>query len=144
MKPSDVGVQRASAGTPYVRPLSPFMSYRWQYTNTLSILNRITGIALSAGFLLFVYWLAAAATSADAHTKAQAVFATAPVKLLLVAFSFSFFYHLLNGVRHLVWDAGYGYERGTARLSGWIAFLGSIVATAFFWFLVYVGLRGTA
>lgn len=144
MKPSDVGVQRASAGTSHARPLSPFMSYRWQYTNTLSILNRLTGLALSVGFLLFVYWLAAAATGTDAYAKAQAVFGNPLVKVLLVAFSLSFFYHLFNGVRHLVWDAGYGYERPTARLSGWIAFLGSIVATAFFWFLVYVGLRGAA
>ena len=144
MKPSDVGVQRASAGTPYVRPLSPFMSYRWQYTNTLSILNRITGLALSAGFVLFVYWLGAAAAGEEAYAKAQAVFAHPLVKVLLAAFSFSFFYHLLNGVRHLVWDAGYGYEKSTARLSGWIAFLGSIVTTAFFWFLVYVGTRGAA
>lgn len=144
MKPSDAGVQRASAGTPYVRPLSPFMSYRWQYTNTLSILNRLTGIALSVGFLLFVYWLAAAATGADAYAKAQVVFASLFVKVLLVAFSFSFFYHLLNGVRHLVWDAGYGFEKSTARMSGWIAFLGSIAATAFFWFLVCAGMRGAA
>lgn len=144
MKPSDAGVQRASAGTPYARPLSPFMSYRWQYTNTLSILNRFTGLVLSVGFVLFIYWLGAAAMGAAAYTQAQAVFAHPLVKFLLVAFSFSFFYHLLNGVRHLVWDAGYGYEKRTARLSGWIAFLGSLVATAFFWFLAYAGLRGAA
>lgn len=144
MKPSDAGVQRASAGTPYARPLSPFMSYRWQYTNTLSILNRITGVALSAGFVLFVYWLAAAAAGEEAYAKAQAVFANPLVKFLLVAFSFSFFYHLLNGVRHLVWDAGYGYEKATARLSGWMAFMCSIMTTLMFWFFVYLSMRGAA
>jgi succinate dehydrogenase / fumarate reductase cytochrome b subunit len=144
MKPSDAGVQRASAGTPYARPLSPFLSYRWQYSNTLSILNRITGLALVAGFVLLIYWLAAAATGEGAYANAQACFAHPLVKLLLVVFSFSFFYHLANGVRHLVWDAGYGFEKKTARVSGWIAFMGSAVLTAFFWVLVFVHMRGAA
>lgn len=144
MKPSDAGVQRASAGVPHARPLSPFLSYRWQYSNTLSILNRITGLALSVGFVLFVYWVAAAASGADAYGEAQALFAHPFVKLLLVGFSFSFFYHLAGGIRHLFWDAGYGFEKGTARLSGWIAFLGSLVATALFWFLVEASTRSAA
>jgi succinate dehydrogenase / fumarate reductase cytochrome b subunit len=54
----------------------------------------------------------------------------------LIGFSFSFFYHLLNGVRHLVWDVGHGFEKKTARMSGWIAFLGGVVLTAYFWFLI--------
>jgi succinate dehydrogenase / fumarate reductase cytochrome b subunit len=112
------------------------MTYRWQYSNTLSILSRITGVALSVGFLLFVYWLAAAASGADAYAQAQAVFAHPLTRVALVGFSFSFFYHLLNGVRHLVWDAGYGFEKATARKSGWLVFIGSVVVTIFFWFLV--------
>lgn len=119
----------------FERPLSPFMMYRWQYTNTLSILHRITGCALSVGLLLFVYWLVAAATGPDAYAAAQAVFEHGAVRVLLVGFSFAFFYHLLNGVRHLVWDAGYGFEKPKARASGWLVFLGSLVLTAFFWFL---------
>ena len=144
MKPSDAGVQRASAGAPYARPLSPFLSYRWQYTNTLSILHRLTGVILSVGFILLVYWLAAAATGKDAYSQAQALFAHPLVQLKLVAFSFCFFYHLLNGARHLVWDAGYGFEKKTARMSGWIAFLGAAALTAFFWMLVFVRMRGGA
>lgn len=144
MKPSDVGVQRASGSTSYTRPLSPFMSYRWQYSNTLSILNRITGLALSVGLLLFVYWLAAAAYGEQSYERAHAVFAHPLVKLLLFVFSFSFFYHLLNGIRHLVWDAGYGFEKKTARLSGWLAFLGSIALTAIFWMALYARMRGAA
>lgn len=125
-----------STGTKHPRPLSPFMNYRWQYSNTLSILNRITGLALSVGLLLFVYWLAAAASGAQSYAQAQTVFAHPVTKLLLIGFSFSFFYHLLNGVRHLVWDAGYGFEKAVARKSGWLVFIGSLVVTAFFWFLV--------
>jgi succinate dehydrogenase / fumarate reductase cytochrome b subunit len=144
MKPSDVGVQRASGSTEHPRPLSPFMSYRWQYSNTLSILHRITGCALSVGLLLVVYWLAAAAYGANAYAKAHSFFAHPLVRVLLIAFSFSFFYHLLNGARHLAWDAGYGFEKKTARRSGWIAFLGGIALTAFFWLLLYGHLRSAA
>ena len=123
----------------FERPLSPFMMYRWQYTNTLSILHRITGCALSVGTLLFVYWLVAAASGAEAYANAQAVFAHPLTKVLLVGFSFAFFYHLMNGVRHLVWDTGHGLERKAARLSGWVAFIGSVVLTIFFWVLALSG-----
>jgi succinate dehydrogenase / fumarate reductase cytochrome b subunit len=120
----------------YERPLSPFMTYRWQYTNTLSILHRITGCALSVGLLLFVYWLIAAASGAEAYANAQAVFAHPLTTVALVGFSFAFFYHLLNGVRHLVWDTGRGFEKKTARTSGWVAFLGAVALTALFWIVI--------
>lgn len=121
------------------RPLSPFMNYRWQYTNTLSILNRVTGLALSVGLILFVYWLVAAASGEEAYAQAQIVFAHPLTKLALFGFSFAFFYHLSNGVRHLVWDTGRGLERKSARISGWVAFIGSIVLTIVFWVLVLNG-----
>lgn len=130
-----------STPTRYVRPLSPFLSYRWQYTMALSFLHRATGCAMSVGLLLLTGWLVAAATGADAYAKAQQCFAHPVVRVLLIGFSFSFFYHLLNGVRHLVWDVGHGFEKKTARMSGWIAFLGAVVLTAYFWFLV-VGRNG--
>nr|WP_298725555.1 succinate dehydrogenase, cytochrome b556 subunit [uncultured Steroidobacter sp.] len=120
----------------YERPLSPFMMYRWQYTNTLSILHRVTGCALSVGLLLFVYWLVAAASGPEAYASAQAVFANPLTKALLVGFSFAFFYHLLNGVRHLAWDTGHGFEKKMARTSGMIAFWGAVALTALFWFVL--------
>jgi len=120
------------------------MMYRWQYTNTLSILHRATGLALSVGLLLFVYWLIAAASGEAAYAQAQAVFAHPLGKLALVGFSFAFFYHLMNGIRHLVWDTGHGLERKSARLSGWIAFIGSIVLTVFFWVLALQFTGGAA
>ena len=124
------------------RPLSPFvfapggLLYRWQYTMALSILHRVTGCALSVGLLLFVYWLVATAMGPEAYAQAQAFFAHPLVIVTLVAFSFAFFYHMMNGVRHLVWDAGFGFEKKVAQRSGWLAFLGAVVLTAFFWFLV--------
>jgi succinate dehydrogenase / fumarate reductase cytochrome b subunit len=127
------------------RPLSPHLQiYRWQYTMTLSILHRATGIALSVGLLLLIGWLAAVASGVDSYEQAKAVFAHPVTKLLLVAFSFSFFYHLANGVRHLVWDTVHGIERRSARASGWVAFLGAVAATVVFWVLVFIRFLGDA
>jgi succinate dehydrogenase / fumarate reductase cytochrome b subunit len=117
--------------------LSPHLQiYRWQYTMALSILHRATGVALSAGMLLLVYWLVALASGAEAYADARSVFAHPLTRVLLVAFSFAFFFHLCNGVRHLVWDTGRGLERKAARTSGWIAFLVAVAATLLFWVLV--------
>jgi succinate dehydrogenase / fumarate reductase, cytochrome b subunit len=127
------------------RPLSPHLGvYRWQYTMALSILNRVTGCALSAGLPLFVYWLLAAASGSAAYETAQSFFAHPLIRALLVGFSFAFFYHLLNGVRHLTWDTGHGLERKAARLSGWVVFLGAIACTGLFWFLIVRGHGGGA
>ena len=134
----DTGVHLSST-TRHQRPLSPFLSYRWQYTMTLSILHRITGCALSVGLLMFVYWVVAIAGGADAYAGAQQVLAHPVWRLALVVFSFAFFYHLLNGIRHLVWDAGVGFERRAARTSGWIVFIAAVLATAGFWMLVSSG-----
>ena len=132
-----VGVSLDSTST-RKRPLSPFLTvYRWQYTMALSILHRVTGCALSVGLLLFVYWLVAAASGRDGVRKPPAVSSRIrSCASLLIGFSFAFFYHLLNGVRHLTWDTGHGLERKAARLSGWIVFLGAIATTALFWLLV--------
>jgi succinate dehydrogenase cytochrome b subunit len=126
------------------RPLSPFLTvYRWQYTMALSILHRVTGCALSVGLLLFAYWLVAAASGKDAYHQAFDFFVHPLGRTLLVGFSFAFFYHLLNGARHLTWDTGHGLERKSARLSGWIVFLGAIACTALFWVMVLRDHGGT-
>jgi succinate dehydrogenase / fumarate reductase cytochrome b subunit len=117
--------------------------YRWQYTMALSILHRATGCALSVGLLLLVYWLVAAASGEQVYLQAQTVFAHPLTKALLFGFAFAFFYHLLNGVRHLVWDAGYGFEKSVARKSGWLVFIGAIVVTTFFWVLLMNRLGAT-
>jgi succinate dehydrogenase / fumarate reductase, cytochrome b subunit len=125
--------------------LSPFLTvYRWQYTMALSILHRVTGCALSVGMLLFVYWLVAAASGAESYESAMRFFAHPLVRLVLFGFSFAFFYHLLNGVRHLTWDTGHGLERKAARLSGWVVFIGAAATTVFFWFLLLRDAGGAA
>jgi succinate dehydrogenase / fumarate reductase cytochrome b subunit len=126
------------------RPLSPFMQYRWQYTNTTSILHRITGILLSLCFFVLVYWLAAAAGGADRYADAVETLTSAPVQLLLFAGLFSFWFHLLNGVRHLFFDAGHGFELPIARKTGWAAFIGAVALTAGLWIVLGASLGGGA
>jgi succinate dehydrogenase / fumarate reductase cytochrome b subunit len=119
------------------RPLSPHLQiYRWQYSMALSILHRMTGCALSLGLLLFVYWLVSIAGGAPSYERATLLFSHPVTKLALVGFSFAFFYHFMNGIRHLTWDTGHGLERRSARASGWLAFIASLICTALFWFLV--------
>lgn len=116
------------------------MHYRWQYSNTLSILHRISGLGLAtAGLVLLIYWLVSAASGEEAYAEAQEVFANPIVTVLLFLVSLAFFYHLLNGVRHLVWDTGRGLERSTARKSGWAVFIAAIVLTLGLWLVIAGG-----
>jgi succinate dehydrogenase / fumarate reductase cytochrome b subunit len=126
------------------RPLSPFMHYRWQYTNTLSILHRITGVLLSLGFLLLVYWLAAAAAGPERYAAARDTLASPLAQLVWFGAAFAFCYHLLNGVRHLFFDMGHGFELKTARASGRAVALGAVVLGLLLWLLVRSGLGGGA
>ena len=126
------------------RPLSPFMHYRWQYTNTLSILHRITGVLLSLGFLLLVYWLAAAAAGPERYAAARDSLASPLAQLVWFGAAFAFCYHLLNGVRHLFFDMGRGFELKTARASGRAVAIGAVVLGLLLWLLVRSGLGGGA
>ena len=95
------------------RPLSPFMFptwYRFQITSALSILHRLTGIALAAGSILLAWWLIAVAAGGEVFAATHAFLASPIGILLLFLWSVAFFYHLCNGIRHLAWDAGYGFE----------------------------------
>jgi succinate dehydrogenase cytochrome b subunit len=113
------------------RPLSPHLQvYRWQISNTLSILHRLTGVALAMGLLAFVAWLVAAADGPRAYARAMRVLGGPVGDLAFVAFAFAFFYHLLNGVRHLAWDVGAGFGRRGRRASGWIVVFGAFALTA--------------
>lgn len=116
----------------YQRPLSPYLQYvnvETFHTMGFSILHRITGVALSVGIVPLVYWLSAAALGREAYANAQTLFASVWMQVLMVGWAFSFCYHLLNGVRHLVWDTGHGLERRQARTSGWAVFIGALLLT---------------
>ena len=126
------------------RPLSPFLHYRWQYTNTLSILHRITGVLLSLGFLVLVYWLVAAAGGPDRYARALDVLGSIPLQLILFGAAFAFCYHLLNGIRHLFFDMGYGFELATARKSAYLTAAGAVGLALLVWFAARAGLGGAA
>jgi succinate dehydrogenase / fumarate reductase cytochrome b subunit len=116
------------------RPLSPHVSiYRWQITNTLSILHRLTGVALSVGSGLIAAWLWAAAYNGAYFDRWQSFFQSNVGSVMLAGWSFCFFYHLANGIRHLFWDIGRGFELKQVRISGMFVVLFSIIATAWFW-----------
>jgi len=118
------------------RPLSPHISiYRWPITMVLSILHRVTGVALSLGFLVFVAWLSDAASGPDAYAVFMSVMDTYVGKLCLVGWSFAFFFHLSNGTRHLLWDSGRGMEKSQANASSWLVLISAIGFTAVFWWL---------
>ncbi len=101
------------------RPLSPHIQvYRPQITSVLSIAHRITGVALVAGTLLLTWWLVAAAYGPEQFATVQGFIGSWIGQLLLWGFTFALFYHLGNGVRHLAWDFGWGFELGQVRSSG--------------------------
>lgn len=116
------------------RPLSPHLQiYRPQITSMLSICHRLTGLALSVGLLLLVWWLVALATGPEAFATAQGFTGSWLGRLLLLGWSFALFYHLANGIRHLFWDAGYGYDLKTTTASGWAVVAASVVLTLIAW-----------
>ncbi|MDJ0905900.1 MAG: succinate dehydrogenase, cytochrome b556 subunit [Woeseiaceae bacterium] len=118
------------------RPLSPHLSiYRWPITMTLSILHRGTGLALAVGFLVLAAWLVSAAAGTVEYEEFTALMSSPFGRLLLIGWSFAFFYHLANGIRHLVWDAGHGFEKRQANRSAWLVLSVAIVATIIFWVL---------
>lgn len=116
------------------RPLSPHLQvYRPQLTSVMSILHRLTGILLSAGAVLVVAWLLALAAGPEAFARVTGWLAAPPVLVLLVAWSAALFYHLLNGMRHLCWDAGWLLELPATYASGWTVVAGTVVLTLLAW-----------
>lgn len=112
------------------RPLSPHLTiYHWHVTMALSILHRMTGIALGAGLLMLAWWLVAAAAGPEAFASANAFMGGIFGRIILLGFTFSIALHFLNGCRHLVWDLGLGLDRGPATISGWLVVVATIGIT---------------
>ena len=119
------------------RPLSPHIGiYRWPITMALSILHRATGIGLAVGLVALVAWLMSIAAGPESYLYFSTFMSTNFGRFLLIAWSFAFFYHLANGIRHLFWDAGYGFEKSQANASAWVALAATVILTAVFWVLV--------
>lgn len=118
------------------RPLSPHLSvYKLKYTMLTSGLNRITGMGLSVGLVLLVYWLMAVAGGARAQARADRLLSLPVMKLVYAGFIVAACYHLVAGIRHLVWDTGYGLERVQSQRSAWLV----AVASALLMLLVGYG-----
>lgn len=116
------------------RPLSPHLQiYRLPLTVVLSISHRITGAFLVSGVLLFVALLAAAAAGPQAYAAVHGHVAAWYGQLVLFLSTFALFFHFCNGIRHLVWDAGYGYEYSTVNRSAYIALGATVVLTLLVW-----------
>ena len=116
------------------RPISPHLQiYRPQLTSVLSIAHRGTGIVLAAGALFLVYWLNALASGTGAFDQLRHYMGTWYGQVILLGFSFSLFYHLCNGVRHLFWDVGLGFELETVYRSGKAVVAVSLLLTAATW-----------
>lgn len=120
------------------RPISPHLGiYKPQITMVTSITHRITGVALGVGTLLLTWWLIAAATGPEAFETVNAFISSWFGRLVLFGFTWALFYHLCNGIRHLFWDAGKGFELTTMRKSGMAAIICSVILTVLTWAIAY-------
>ena len=118
------------------RPRSPNIQvYRPQLTSVLSILNRLTGVVLSAGAVVLVVWLIAGASGPQAFGLIQGALASWWGQIMLAGVTFAFFFHLCGGIRHLVWDTVHGFSLRSIYISGWSVVAASIVLTLATWFL---------
>lgn len=125
------------------RPLSPHIQvYRWQVQMVSSILHRATGIALSVGSLLVVWGLLALAGGEHSFDQFKTCAGSPLGLVLLVGWSWALFYHLCNGIRHLLQDAGAGYEIAQFVRSSWLSLAASVVLTVLVW--AYVVMAGGA
>jgi succinate dehydrogenase / fumarate reductase cytochrome b subunit len=123
------------------RPLSPFVTiYHWPVTMATSITHRMTGIGLAGGLVVLTWWLVAIARG---DAKSFIEIARTPLgEVILFLITWSLAFHLLNGIRHLAWDMGFGFSKGVARTNSWVVILGSIVVAAGFFAAAYLGYGG--
>ena len=114
-------------------PLSPHLQvYRPQITSVLSILHRATGVSLSLGLIVLVYWLLSLASGPETYAQVQTTLDSGLLKTFYAGWTFCFFYHLANGVRHLIWDLGRGFEKNQIRFGGWAVVILATAATLTF------------
>jgi succinate dehydrogenase / fumarate reductase cytochrome b subunit len=130
-----------AAPPPRPRPISPFLfpptgTYRWQLTSSMSILHRVTGIALGVGTLMLTWWLLSLLGEPQDFDAVQDFLGSTIGRLLLVGWTWALFYHLLNGIRHLVWDTGHGFDLANVYRGGWTAIVLSVLLTAAAWVAV--------
>jgi succinate dehydrogenase / fumarate reductase cytochrome b subunit len=136
-------VAKASDGKLVRRPLSPHIGiYRWPITMVASILNRATGIAISVGTLLLVWWLVAAASGPAAFASVQSFIASPLGLLMLLGWTASLYYHFFAGLRHLAWDIGVGFAQAQLNPLSYLVLALTFAATAATWVAGYMVMGG--
>ena len=126
---------------PVSRPLSPHLQvYRWGWHMAVSIVHRVTGVALAtAGVVLTLWWLGAAASGPEAYARFHSVISSLLGRLVLLGLTFTVFQHMMSGLRHLYLDTGRGYDLAENRRLSIACFLGSVLLTLAVWGLSFSG-----
>lgn len=120
------------------RPLSPHLQvYKPQITSVMSIFHRMTGVALGVGTLFLMWWLVSVAAGPEYYAFVAEIAGSIIGRLVLFGFTWALFYHLCNGLRHLYWDAGWGFELESVTRSGWLVIVASVVLTVVAWAIAY-------
>lgn len=128
---------------PRPRPLSPHLTiYRWPVTMATSITHRVTGIGLAFGTILLAWWLVAIASGPESYQTFSSLAGSWFGQLVLLGFTWALAYHLLNGIRHLAWDMGYGFTPATANRNSWIIYILSVLMAVGAFALAYAGKGG--
>jgi succinate dehydrogenase / fumarate reductase cytochrome b subunit len=123
--------------------MSPHLQvWRWHVTMFTSIAHRATGIALYVGALIAAGWFIALAAGPDAFDAYRGFLASPIGYLIMFGLTLSLLYHLANGIRHLVWDTGKGFEINTADMSGWAVIVFAVVATVLIWVIALLRVAG--
>lgn len=119
------------------RPLSPFMTYRWTLTMAMSIVHRVTGVALYAGTLLMAWWLIATASGPGAYANIQGFTSSWIGRFIVFGYTWALLHHMLGGIRHFFWDLGYGFGPSEREWLTRAALVGSVTLTIVVWIVAY-------
>lgn len=123
-----------AAKAPRERPMSPHLQvWRWHITMATSIAHRATGVALYVGALIAAAWALSLASGPEAYATFQGLLGSPLGLLVMFGLTVSFFFHLANGIRHLVWDTGHGLDIKSANASGVFVFAFTAVASVVIW-----------
>ncbi len=128
----------SAARTPAERPLSPHLQvWRWHITMLCSILHRISGVGLYFGAFIAAAWALALASGPESYERVMGWLSHPLGRLVLLALTAGYFYHLANGIRHLAFDAGHTLNPRVANMTGWATLVFTVLATAIVWFVAY-------